>query len=64
MLRAQDEARDREADKEERQQNKAWLEGLSRILSGINAVSSRTVVSAPMASSLVMKRGDRFIFSH
>ena len=34
------------------------------MLSGINAASSRTVVSAPMAASLVMKGRERFIFSH
>ena len=64
ILRAQDAAREREAAGEESQQSNDWLEGLSRMLSGINAASSRTVVSAPMANSLVMKHEERFTFSH
>ena len=64
ILRAQDVVRQREAAGEESQQSNDWLEGLSRMLSGINAASSRTTVSAPMAASLVMTGGERFIFSH
>ena len=64
LLRAQDAAREREAAGEEVEQGNDWLEGLSRMLSGINASSSRTVTSAPMSASLVMKHGERFVFSH
>ena len=45
-------------------QDHGWLEGLSMMLSGINAASSRVVVSVPTSASLVMLRGERFVFSH
>ena len=64
LLNAQDAYRQREAEGEERDANSDWLDGLSTLLSGINAASSRTVTSAPMAASLVMTGRDRFIFSH
>ena len=39
-----------------------WIEGLSRMLSGINAATSRGVISAPMSHNLVMQNGERFTF--
>lgn len=41
-----------------------WIEGLSLILLGINAATSRSTVSAPMAHNLVLQLGQRFVFSH
>ena len=42
---------------------KAWVEGLSLVLSGVRAASSRTVTSAPMAHNLVLQGGNRFFLS-
>ena len=53
-----------EAVGEERDVDSYWLDGLSMLLSGINAASSKTVTRVPMAASFIMKGGDRFIFSH
>ena len=39
-------------------------EGISRLLSAINAATSRDVVSAPMAHLLICQEGKRFQFSH
>ena len=64
LVRAQELHRKMEAAGEERDVDSDWIDGLSMLLSGINAASSRTVTSAPMAASLIIKGGDRFIFSH
>jgi hypothetical protein len=39
-------------------------EGISRMLSGIMAATSRDVVSAPMAHLLISEHGRRFKYSH
>jgi hypothetical protein len=41
-----------------------FVEGLKRILSAINAATSRDTVSAPMAANLVHQKGTRFKHSH
>ena len=41
-----------------------FSEGISRLLCGLNAATSRDVVSAPMAHLLVCKGGQRFEYSH
>eukprot|EP00956_Cyclotella_meneghiniana_P030549 scaffold77192_cov37-Cyclotella_meneghiniana.AAC.3 len=41
-----------------------FAEGLCRMLSGINAATSRYVVSSTMAHLLVCQNGSRFTFSH
>ena len=43
---------------------KMWVEGLSLVLSGVRAATSRTATSAPMAHTQVIQRGNRFTFSH
>ena len=73
LLNAQDakEKRARELSREggqddavEEEEVNTWIEGLSRVLSGINAATSRIVVSAPMSHSLASNNGSRFRFSH
>jgi hypothetical protein len=39
-------------------------EGLSRVLSGINAATTRNVISATMAHLIPCNGGSRFVFSH
>jgi len=39
-------------------------EGLSRILSGMNAATTRNVISATMAHLIPCNNGSRFVFSH
>jgi hypothetical protein len=39
-------------------------EGLSRVLSGLNAATTRNVISATMAHLILCKDGSRFVFSH
>jgi hypothetical protein len=65
LLRAQEvsEERQRAGGVIEEEVN-TWVEGLSRVLSGINAATSRTVISAPMSHSLATNKGSRFHFSH
>jgi hypothetical protein len=41
-----------------------FSEGISRMLCGLNAATSRDVVSAPMAHFLVCNNGKRFRYSH
>ena len=41
-----------------------FVEGLCRLLSGMNAATSRDVISAPMGHLLVSNKGTRFQFSH
>jgi hypothetical protein len=42
----------------------SFSEGISRMLCGLNAATSRDVVSAPMAHLLICQKGQRFRFSH
>ena len=39
-------------------------EGLSRLLSGLNAATTRNVISATMAHLIPCNGGSRFVFSH
>lgn len=65
LIRAQEISAERQrAGEEIEEEVNTWVEGLSRVLSGINAATSRTVISAPMSHSLVMNKGSRFHFSH
>jgi hypothetical protein len=41
-----------------------FSEGISRLLCGLNAATSRDVVSAPMAHLLICWDGKRFNYSH
>jgi hypothetical protein len=41
-----------------------FTEGISRMLCGLNAATSRDAVSAPMAHLLVSQNGNRFRYSH
>ncbi len=42
----------------------AFVEGLCRMLGGMNAATSRYVVSATMGHLLICQKGTRFMFSH
>ena len=65
LIRAQRESEDRQSRGEEVEEEvDTWVEGLSRVLSGINAATSRAVVSAPMSHNLASNKGLRFHFSH
>lgn len=68
LVRAQREREEREQSgegtKEEEKETNTWVEGLSRVLSGINAATSRNVISAPMSHNLASNKGSRFHFSH
>ena len=68
LLRAQAAARsghDEESNNSETAKTKKmWVEGLSLVLSGVRAATSRTATSAPMAHTQVIQRGNRFTFSH
>ncbi len=39
-------------------------EGLSRVLSGLNAATTRSVISATMAHLIPCNSGSRFVYSH
>ena len=62
LLRVQDEARKNSTSGDDNVRD--WIEGLSLLLSGINAATSRSTVSAPIAHNLVLQLGQRFVFSH
>ena len=65
LIRAQRESEDRQSRGEEVEEEvDTWVEGLARVLSGINAATSRTVISAPMSHNLALNKGMRFHFSH
>ena len=65
LLRSQEEREQRLASGAEIDDEvNSWVEGLSRVLSGINAATSRLVISAPMSHSLASNGGSRFHFSH
>jgi hypothetical protein len=42
----------------------SFCEGLCRLLSGLNAATTRNVISATMAHVILSNRGSRFVFSH
>jgi len=42
----------------------SFVEGLSRVLSGLNAATTRNVISATMAHLIPCNNGSRFVFSH
>eukprot|EP00986_Skeletonema_menzelii_P016993 scaffold16882_cov138-Skeletonema_menzelii.AAC.1 len=66
LIRAQREKEEREQAGivEDEEEVNTWVEGLSRVLSGINAATSRNVISAPMSHNLASNHGSRFHFSH
>ena len=68
LIRAQCEKEEREqagiVEEEEEEEVNTWVEGLSRVLSGINAATSRNVISAPMSHNLASNKSSRFHFSH
>ena len=41
-----------------------FIEGLGRVMTGVNALLSRDVVSSTMAHLLICQRGERFTYSH
>jgi hypothetical protein len=41
-----------------------YVEGLGRVLTGVNAALNRNVVSSTMAHLLICQGGSRFVFSH
>ncbi len=41
-----------------------FVEGLSRVLSGLNAATTRNVISATMAYLIPCNNGLRFVYSH
>lgn len=65
LIRAQEEREQHKREYEEVDDEvNSWVEGLSRVLSGINAATSRLVISAPMSHNLASNGGSRFHFSH
>jgi hypothetical protein len=42
----------------------SFQEGLSRLLPGLNAATTRNVISAKMAHLIPCNNGSRFVFSH
>jgi hypothetical protein len=42
----------------------SFVEGLSRVLSGLNAATTRNVISATMAHLIPCNNGSRFVYSH
>jgi hypothetical protein len=42
----------------------SFAEGLSRVLSGLNAATTRNVISATMAHLIPCNNGSRFVYSH
>jgi len=42
----------------------SFVEGLSRVLSGLNAGTTRNVISATMAHLIPCNNGLRFVYSH
>ena len=55
LIRAQDAEKEHEASGEDIEEGvNDWVEGLSRVLTGINAATSRTVVSGPITHNLAI----------
>eukprot|EP00986_Skeletonema_menzelii_P013820 scaffold8448_cov188-Skeletonema_menzelii.AAC.1 len=46
------------------EQEKCHIEGLGRVITGLNALLSRDVVSSTMAHLLISQGGERFTYSH
>jgi len=44
--------------------NACFIEGLGRVITGVNALLSRDVVSSTMAHLLISQKGERFTYSH
>ena len=63
MARTQCEDENKNDSKNKKKINE-WVEGLSLVLSGVRAATSRLATSAPMAHNIVYQLGDRFVFSH
>ncbi len=42
----------------------SFMEGLSRVLSGLNSATTRNVISATMAHLIPCNNGLRFVYSH
>ena len=42
----------------------SFVEGLNRVLSGLNAATTRNVISATMAPLIPCNNGLRFVYSH
>ncbi len=42
----------------------SYCEGLCRVLSGLNAATTRNVISSTMAHLIPLNGGSRFVFSH
>lgn len=61
LIRIQDEARQNLRDEHN---DDSFVEGLCRMLGGLNAATSRYVVSSTMAHLLISQGGTRFKFSH
>ncbi len=48
----------------EQEQENCHIEGLGRVITGLNALLSRDVVSSTMAHLLISQKGERFNYSH
>ena len=48
----------------EQEQEHCHIEGLGRVITGLNALLSRDVVSSTMAHLLISQKGERFTYSH
>ena len=48
----------------QQKQEQCHIEGLGRVITGLNALLSRDVVSSTMAHLLISQGGERFIYSH
>ena len=53
--------KDKDDDEEERA---CYIEGLGRVMTGVNALLSRDIVSSTMAHLLICQGGERFTYSH
>ena len=62
LIRLQDEVRAKLHPPSDPENN--LVEGLCRMLGGMNAATSRYVVSAAIGHLLICQKGARFIFSH
>ena len=62
LLRIQDEINSGQRETCEDEDN--FVEGLCRMLGGMNAATSRYIVSSTMAHLLICQNGTRFQFSH
>ena len=51
-------------DNDKNEGNPSFGEGLSRVLSGLNAATTRNVISATMAHLIPCNDGSRFVYSH